>query len=522
MKKQYKSIALVCLLAFANSCTNLDEQILKGKYVVTNAGGTSNLDPAQTLAGAYSQLNIFANQANAYAMEEHASDEMMGPTRGTDWDDFGTWRKLHQHTWDASHNQVSDTWDELNIGSYRATQALSVATTNQGKAEARFLRAFFMSYIVDLYGQVPQREANASPDDNPTVMSRSAATSFIIEDLKFAAANLASGAAGVATKEAANALLAKMYLNKAVYGQDVNSPAGPFTFAKADMDAVIAACDAVIASGKYTIQPAGTWYKNFYWDNTTDSKELIFVRQNEEGNPVASVKNRSFMGLHYNQQPSGWNGFTTLADFYNGFEKSDERLGGKLAGFTDKIGTNFGFLVGQQYAGDGVTKIKDRSGNPLIFTPDVNLNYATESKGIRVIKFPLKPISDGAGGYKADENSGNDYIFLRYSDVLLMKAEAILRGGTPTGGDTKESLVNKLRAARGLTALATVDAKAMLLERGHELYYEGCRRTDQIRFGTFNDPVDQRSSKSAAFRVVYPIPQRAVDTNPNLAQNKGY
>jgi hypothetical protein len=62
----------------------------------------------------------------------------------------------------------------------------------------------------------------------------------------------------------------------------------------------------------------------------------------------------------------------------------------------------------------------------------------------------------------------------------------------------------------------------MLLERGHELYYEGCRRTDQIRFGTFNDPVDQRSSKSAAFRVVYPIPQRAVDTNPNLAQNKGY
>lgn len=522
MKTKYNSIALVSLLVLANmSCTNLDEEILQGKFVTSGSGSTA-INVSAALAGTYDQLNGFSDQSNVYALEEHPSDEMMGPTRGTDWDDFGTWRKLHQHTWDPSHNQVSDTWDNLNIGSYRATQTLSVATDNQTKAEASFLRAFYMFYIVDLYGQVPQREAADSPDSNPKVYSRKDATDFVIKDLDFAANNLASGIPGKATKEAANTMLAKMYLNKAVYAQDPASPAGPFTFAKADMDKVIAYCDAVINSGKFSLQPAGTWYQNFYWDNTKDSKELIFVRENQEGNPVASVKNRTFMGLHYNQQPSGWNGFTTLADFYNSFDAKDERRGGKLAGFTDKVGTNFGFLVGQQYAADGKTQIKDRSGNPLIFTPDVNINYATEAKGIRVVKFPLHPISDGNGGYKIDENSGNDYIFLRYADVLLMKAEAILRGGTPTGGDTKESLVNQVRQARGLSALATVDDKAILLERGHELYYEGWRRNDQIRFGTFLDPVDQRSTKSPAFRVLFPIPQRAVDTNPNLKQNLGY
>jgi len=222
--------------------------------------------------------------------------------------------------------------------------------------------------------------------------------------------------------------------------------------------------------------------------------------------------------MHYNQTPSSWNGFTTLADFYKSFEATDERIGGDYPGLTDRNGLQTGFLVGQQY-GHGHVALKQRGGQPLVFTPDVNLNYSTEAQGIRVIKYFPQPAADGSVN---DDFATNTYVILRFADVVLMKAEAILRGGTDPMGQTAAGIVNGLRTTRGASTLGTVDLTSLLAERGRELYYEGWRRNDLIRFGKFNDPVDQRPLKSALTRTVYPIPQRAVDSNPNLKQNAGY
>ena len=105
---------------------------------------------------------------------------------------------------------------------------------------------------------------------------------------------------------------------------------------------------------------------------------------------------------------------------------------------------------------------------------------------------------------------------------MLMKAEAILRGGTPTGGQTALSLVNAVRAARGASALASVTLTSLLAERGRELYIEGWRRNDMIRFGVFNNPVQERPNQSQGYKVVFPIPNLALSSNPNLKQNFGY
>jgi hypothetical protein len=129
------------------------------------------------------------------------------------------------------------------------------------------------------------------------------------------------------------------------------------------------------------------------------------------------------------------------------------------------------------------------------------------------------PAADGSVN---DDKATNTYVLLRYSDVLLMKAEAIFRGGTDPNGQSALSIINGLRAQRGATPATSADAATILADRGHELYYEGWRRNDQIRFGTFNNPVDQRPTKSDPTRTVYAIPQRAIDTNPNLKQNAGY
>jgi hypothetical protein len=102
-----------------------------------------------------------------------------------------------------------------------------------------------------------------------------------------------------------------------------------------------------------------------------------------------------------------------------------------------------------------------------------------------------------------------------------MKAEAILRGGTDT--ETALAIVNGIRAKRGgLSDLTSIDLPKLLTERGRELYLEAWRRNDLIRFGKFNDPVIERSSTSDAYRVVFPIPNIALSSNPNLKQNPGY
>lgn len=512
MKKNISRTAIFAIVCIAaTGCAKLDEKLYGSKSLYGNSAGSAEL------GGVYSQLYGQTDQANTYALQEHPTDEMMGPTRGTDWGDFGTWRKLHTHTWTPTHNQINDTWDQLNIGVFRATQVIAKSTDNSIKAQASFLRAWFMFQVVDLYGQQPFRDPDAPTSSIPTVMTRPEATDFIIKDLEFAEANLPAASAniGVANKAAAQALLAKIYLNRAVY--NATTVGGPFTFAKADMDKVIEYANKITAAG-YSLEPAGKYFQDFAWDNSQQSKGNIFGIYNTSTSAPGSAKNRWRMGLHYNQTPDGWNGFTTLADFYNSFEATDERRGVAYPGLTDKVGLRAGFAVGQQYGPGGVA-LKQRGGQPLIFTPEVNLNFSTEAQGIRVFKYFPQP---SANNTVNDDNSDNDYVFLRYADVMLEKAEAIMRGGTDPQGQTAVAIVNAIRTPRGATALGSVDAAALLAERGRELYWEGWRRNDLIRFEKFNDPVDQRPNATDKTRTIYPIPQRAVDTNPNLKQNPGY
>src|SRR5436190_2079838 len=119
-------------------------------------------------------------------------------------------------------------------------------------------------------------------------------------------------------------------------------------------------------------------------------------------------------------------------------------------------------------------------------------------------------------------------VIIRLADILLMKAEAILRGGTATAGPggygaTAAAIVNNIRIhpSRGLTALATVDLNAIYKERGFELYWEGWRRNDMIRFGTFLN-ARQLKGVTTSERLLFPIPNQQLSINPNLVQNPGY
>jgi hypothetical protein len=113
----------------------------------------------------------------------------------------------------------------------------------------------------------------------------------------------------------------------------------------------------------------------------------------------------------------------------------------------------------------------------------------------------------------------NDFGFIRYADVLLMKAEALWRKGNVASAIP---IVNQVRKARGLTDISAITEANLLAERGHELYYEGWRRNDLIRFGKFNDPVINREVASPLTRRLFPIPMNEIVNNPLLKQNEGY
>lgn len=518
MKTVFKHLVLFTGVTFFVLSCKIDPEL--GGNNVIFPPRTDGAAAAPSVGAVYSQLNNLVGQYGYQALQEHSTDELLGPTRGTDWDDFGTWRRLHLHTWGPDHNQVNDVWSQIN-GALFQTTLLAELTSGQTQAEGKFLRSFFRFLSADLYGQVQSRPATAPSLGIPNVLPRSAAIDTIIAELESAVAALPSFNGtnrNLATKEAAWALLAKCYLNKAVYKS--GAPAGPYTFVAADMNKVIQYCDLIAANSNLGID--ANYWDNFKWDNGTASSENIFVRRNSDGINVVWATN---MGGHYNQTPSGWNGFTTLSNFYDSFEDVDTRKGISLPGYSDQTGIRTGFNVGQirgpsgQRIGNAIVDLKDRSGNPLIFTRNVSPFFNSEVTGIRTNKFPLNPSTINDGGW----GSANDFPFFRFGDVRLMKAEAILRGGTATGGESVLSIVNSIRSARGATALSgSVTANQLLAERGRELYLEGWRRNDLIRFGAFNSPTQGRTTASDANKVIYPIPTIALASNPNLKQNPGY
>ena len=476
-----------------SACTNLQIEEIDS-IVVESEGGQFQGDPAQLLESAYNDLNAFGDQANMYALLNHTSEQMIPPTRGVDWGDNGVWRTLHAHTWDPTHDYVLNSWNQLNSRAFKCNQILASNPNTAQAAQARFLRAFYMWHVMDLFGQVPFREVNEGVDVDPRVLSRSEAFDFIVADLEAALPNLTNtGPASqnrTASKAAANALLIRLYLNKAVY--KAASPEGPYTFDAADMTKVVQLADAITADG-FALDD------NYFDIFSVNSDSEIILSTN------ADPQNRYFMTLHYDQNPSGWNGFTTLADFYDKFDASDQRIGN----YPPPNGAQFsgigrGFLIGQQFKDDGSILIDSRTQQPLQFTRDVPLAGAATDKGIRVIKY--HPANKG------------DYILLRYGEVLVSKAEALFRGGT---GGSALDVVNQIRTARGAAPLASVNEASILDERHRELYWESMGRIDQVRFGTFKNTWVEKTV-TEAHRVLYPIPQQAIDSNPNLQQNAGY
>jgi hypothetical protein len=373
--------------------------------------------------------------------------------------------------------------------------------------EARFLRAFYYYNVIDLFGQAPYREAGSALTEDPKVWSRAEATGFAISELEAIIGSLparTAGDASIANKDAAHFLLAKLYLNKGVF--EAADAAGPYTFAAADMTKVVTNVDAINSS-----------LSTDYWDNfkptNNTSPEILFSAKNIQGGAGGDIQHHWRMGMHYNQTPDGWNGFAIVSEFYNNYNPNDRRIKNGDSQIITSFGNPAGMLIGQQFKPGGTVALNDRNGNPLVYTAAVTLitsGATLETAGIRMQKYI--PDASNLG------QPNNDYAFMRYSDAIMMKAEAIARGGAGTNDVAKlTALVS--RSGQVGTFPTTLDG--IYKERGKELWLEGWRRNDMVRFGTFLAERELKPYVSANKYALYPIPSDAL-FNANLSQNPGY
>lgn len=483
-------------------------------------------------------------QEELYAITEVTTDEQLVPTRGTDWGDNGVWRTLHTHEWSNTHRDIVNLWNNKNGLVLKASEVLdelSEDSPNQSaeqKGHASFMRAYCMWIIMDAFGQVPFREPTDPQDVLPIVMTRSEAYNMIIDDLTFAIANLPASnpvatAKNRAVKATARLLMARVKLNSIVYNG---------AYASSDLQDVVDLVDAIEAEG-YALTDD---YFDIFSGPTYENTDVIWAVS-------TGVGSKMWNSLHYNQGSKdntggGWNGFTTLAEFYDKFEGPAETnaIGSgqeERRGYTQtpestnktNAGFGYGFQFGQMYGwrydteeggespapdkigdtdefvdeeGHFVT-LTNRTGAPLVFTKELTgLTGNNEVTGMRLLKY-----SPQNGAFQ----SGT--VVFRFADAYLMRAEAKYRMGE-TGTALAE--VNALRAMRDNTPpLAALTDQEMLDERGRELYLEYVRRTDMIRFGVFKDA---RGFKQAGdgHTDIFPIPSAALLTNPNLVQNPGY
>lgn len=498
---KYSGFALALIVGQA--CTDLEPEFSDSTSIESSEGTFGGVNStANSLESLYNGIENMGNQTNEYALMEVSADGIAVLTRGVDWSDNGIWRTLHNHTWDAQHNFVRDAWNGRNSQILAATQLLDPASAASGPiaAQAQVIRAFNMFWVLDFFGQVPFRGVNDGVDVNPEVLNSQAAFDFVLSDLNAAisSGNLSSHGPDGPITEAGEAmalmLRAKLQLNSEA-----------FTGTPGDMNSVIADVNAIEALG-FGLDMIGAGESYFdIWDMSTGNEEAIFNLNTFTGS-------RIFNMLHPNQ--TGWNGFVTLTENFRLFgtddPANDARLGLSGENFN---GVSTGYIRGQQLDGTGAPQ-QDRQGNPLVYEDQIleSLEVNNERNGIRVIKYPQR----GADG---NPTPTNDFVFFRFADALLMRAEATLRGGS--GGPAALADVNAVRTRANAAPLGSVSLDDMLDIRMRELNTEGWRRQDQVRFGTFAETWELKNVQDA-FRSKFPIPADAIATNPNLVQNEGY
>lgn len=480
---KYIKYLIVAVIGFAYMSCDTEEFLnpYPDTVIVVDTFFQSDDDVLSGIIGVYDALqglseNVETNITRAnrgvqfeHLLTEHRTDNTRNATLEGSKSDF------HRYVVNANNVESEDYYQSMYEVIFRANNILNFISVadeaNQAKytAEVKFLRAYAYFKLVRLFGDVPLVTTVVGPEDSEALFTRIPETQIydqIIEDLQEAINVLDNSFKSRASKAAAQGILAKVYLTQ---------PNRNYLGAQQ-------LCESIINSMEFDLV---TNYSDVFYSELND--EIIFAIQYETG---VALESQGFSAE-----------FTST--FRQGRDDGQNIVNENLIADFDLIGGN-------------------RTAVSYVTFGDTNevAKFLPDGTDLSVTPAYYGP---------SPQQAGNDYIALRYADVLLMHVEAILAGGTSTNATGALTSFQKIRNRAGLTDLVTTVTKDDLLkERRVELAFENQRYFDLVRLGVLDAVLSAHSTEMGYVydprRALYlPIPQRERNLSGGLlSQNPGY
>ncbi|MDD2437921.1 MAG: RagB/SusD family nutrient uptake outer membrane protein [Massilibacteroides sp.] len=536
MKTDLKYIITILLSGIIISCdNNLDEKVYSSVTQQSYNYTTEDFHPA--IANIYAYLRSSLDHWGFFCGQEVTGNAIVMAPNASGWDDGGVYRRMHYHTWNSEQAHVSNMWNQFYRGVLICNNVLdqiekdeipapSSEEKERGMAEIRAMRAYYYWMICDNFGDAPLVVGKTS--DLPVKSNRKEIYDFVVKELNEVIPKLnetlGGNMYGRINKWAAKATLANVYLNAEVYTGD------------ARWEECISQCDDIINSNVCVL--SDNYNASFRATGVESSKEVIFAvpydRDYGGGNTIHMYSWHGELKKKFQTEATPWGSGAAmgLTQFINTYDVDDTRLQDT-------------WLMGPQYAADGtqLTGTYDKKGEPFVYTKEVpDASYTSEMEGYRMNKFEVI-----AG---STYNSTTDLPVFRYAQVLMMKAECLLRTGK-SGAGTLVSEVRKrafkehpekaivtdeqLKANSAYQYGYVEDYKItdpgnqdpipfgrLLDELGWEFVWELQTRRNLIRFGVFSKKSWLSHKPQGDYRTVFPIPEKVLTSNPNLKQNPNY
>ena len=538
MKHKFFALSVLALSLSLTSC--LDETP-KDQIPETEIYDSANSLYVNAVASLYNYIGaheegegLQGTCRGIYDYNTLTTDEAIIPIRGGNWYDGGLWENMYNHTWTATDTDLYNVWKYLykvivlSTKSLETIEKYKALLTEQQRvdyaAEVRAVRAMYYYYAMDMFGRIPILQSSTQKTADIRQSNRSDVFWYVVKELQDVApllanehSNLQGNYYGRVTRPVAWFLLAKLSLNAEVYTDDdwtdSSRPDGKTIMfdiegnKKNAWQTCVHYCDLITAAG-YTLE--ADYSKNFAVHNEGSTENIFTIPLDK--NLYLNEFHYLFRSRHYAHGGaySGASENGTCATLHtmavNGFgtETPDARL--DMNFYTGKVEVD-----GKYVTLDDGTPLEYK---PLAVEKNLTASPYLETAGARMKKYEVDRTA-----YSDGRMPDNDIVLYRYADVLLMKSEAKVRNG---GSGDEE--MNAVRSRVGMPSLpATLDN--ILNERLLELVWEGWRRQDMIRFGTYCKQYDIHTPSEAdkkGYTTVFPIPEKTHELNPNLKQNPGY
>lgn len=507
----YISVGAVLLVSVA--CNKKLDQTPVSSITTANYYTNAN-DFLTAVNSVYSNLSSYPD--NQLWMGEMRSDNINASSDGNrDWqgiNDFSpnlTTTAFIVNTYNNNFNGIYNANTVLSAISVKGGNIGDTSLRNRFAGECRFLRALYYFDLVRLYGKLPIIDTVRSYTEALSI-GRSSVTdvyNLIIGDLQYAAAKLPATYTGTnigrATSGAAKSLLGLVYLTRS--GPVYTGTEGP-TLASGEYNKALALFDEVLNSGAYSFVDS---YPSVFSYTNENNKEVVFDVQYVSGYSTSSTTyGASFPSMLV--PPAYYSGLG-LSGYGNGYGTCAFNIPYDLtasykASAGAAVDTRDTFNIQRSFKAATTDVVLDTT-RPFI------KKYINISKvGARYTDWPI------------------NFIVMRYTDVLMMKAECILHGAAGAQS-TVDSIVNKVRKRAGLATVSNVTLAQLMEERRREFLGEGLRWNDLVREGMAVTTMNAWRLSQGLTNikevvnnyVIYPIPQAEILVKNGLyTQNPGY